>query len=102
MNIRRFFDRVQISCHLLGFHRLANFFGLFGTPAFSHEEVAFEDRPTLKCPVYIPPEARGDGYSLVDGDERLVYVELDPTFNDNPNIDVNREVAFASTKLDVN
>lgn len=102
MNIRRFFDRIQIGCHLLGLHRLANFFGRFGTPVLPPEEIAFEDRPTLKCPVYIPPAARGDGYSLVDGDEPIVFAEFDPTFNNNPGIDVSRDVAFASSKLDVN
>lgn len=102
MNIRRFFDRLQLECHLRGLHRLAQFFGRFGSPPRLVAEVDFGDRPTLKVPVFVPPEARGSNYSLIDADEPLQVLDFDPTFNNNAGIDVSRDVVFPQTKLDIN
>ncbi len=104
MNIRRIFDRIQIGCHLLGLHRLANFVGRFGSPVIEVKELSFEDRPTIECPVYIPPSARSENCSLdeVENCGPLKALDFDPTFNKNSDIDISRDIMFPSTKLDIN
>lgn len=102
--IRKAFDRFQIALHLLGLHRLASLVGRFGTPtppAPQPDDIS--DRPTLEVPVYIPPSDRGVSYCGQDDEGGpLQVLNFDPTFNDNPNIDVARDIAIPSSKYDIN
>jgi hypothetical protein len=91
MNVRRFFDRVQLNLHLFGFHRLALFFGRLGTSALP-SEVDEHDRPTLPYGIRAV-EVLGP---------RMQVLEFDPTFNHNPGIDFEKDLAFPTTKLDIN
>lgn len=100
MNIRRFFDNVQLRCHLLGFHRIARFFGRFGTPSLPAECIDLHDRPTLEVPVFVPPSARAA--TGIEDDGPLRVIDFDPTFNNNPGIDVSQDIMFPSSKLDIN
>lgn len=101
MNIRRFFDYIQLRCHLLGLHQLAQFLGRFGTPPLSAEVIDIHDRPTLEVPVFVPPAAKLAVNESEDV-EPLQVIEFDPTFNNNPSIDFSRDIMFPSTKYDVN
>lgn len=105
MSFSKFFDRMQVWCLLLNMPRVARFFARFGTPALP----AFDDRPTLKIPVFRPaPEEMqtiaGPGWSLAEMDEDgpVEVVDFDPTYNKNANVDVATEVAFPHTKWDIN
>ena len=105
MNIRRFFDHVQLNLHLLGFHRFAAFFGKFGTPALP-SELDEHDRPTLPngIRVYKHEDTKvSDCFYDESLTEPIIKVlNFDPTFNHNSGIDFEKDLAFPTTKLDIN
>lgn len=104
--MKKFFDRVQIWLYLAGFSRLANLIGVLGSPpqlSAGNED----DRITLPEPVNVEdlvPNARsGPGWSLDEFEiGPLKVIDFDVTFNKNPGIDMNRDIALPHTKLDVN
>lgn len=103
--IRRFFDRLQVGLYLLGMDRLASFLRRFGTPTLPSPEPAFEDRPTLKVPVFVAPEARGDvkdDYGPIDVEEpKVIYYE--PNAHHSVTADVDpKDIVYPATKYDVN
>ena len=108
MFFRRFFDRMQINLHLLGFHRLAQWMGRWATPALP-SEVSVHDRPTMPdgyLPAHYLSDDPGIPGHFYDEDSptqpRLQVLNFDPTFNNNEGIDVTKDLAFPTTKLDVN
>ena len=106
MNVRRFFDWVQLRLHLSGFHGLAMFLGRFGTPALP-SNVDEGDRPTLPDPITVDdlvPEVRsGPGWSLDElPDGPVKVIDFDPTFNNNEGFDPASDLALPHTKLDIN
>jgi hypothetical protein len=108
--IRRMFDKLQVFFYLAGFPRLAAFLGRFGTPPLPASDNE-DDRitlPDIEIDIEIDTselEGRaGPGWSLDEPPpEPLRIINFDPTFNNpDPRIDPARDLAFPSSKLDVN
>jgi len=103
--MRHFIDRLQIWLYLAGYPRLAAFVGQFGTPPLL-QAGSEDDRITLPeiTVVYEDPSRQGANWCLDELPDTgpLKIIDFDPTFNDNKDIDVGREVAFPTTPLDVN
>jgi hypothetical protein len=91
---RRFVDRLQVWLYLGGNAALANFISRWGSPALVPAELPQEERITLPPPASsaYPPAAAGP----------LKVVHFDPTFNANRDIDVEHDIAWPASKLDVN
>lgn len=102
--MKKFFDRLQLWFYLAGFSRIARFIGRWGSPPVLSAAVPESDRPTLPDPEPKGSDARrGPGWSLDEFEVGpLKVINFDPTFNNNQGIDAGRDVAFPTTKYDVN
>jgi hypothetical protein len=100
--VKKLIDRLQIWLYLSGFTRLGQFVGRWGTAPLLLGSSS-DDRPTLPDPVPNGEVRSGPGWALDEFEVGpLKVINFDPAFNDNKGVDTGRDVAFPTTKYDVN
>ena len=95
MRWRKLLDRLQAWLYLAGFSRLARFIGRWCSPP------DLAPMPLLSMPTHHTEHCT---WTLDDTDPTvpLCIIDFDPRFRHNPGIDVARDVAWPTSKYDVN
>lgn len=102
MSLDRVFDWIQMRCYKCGFNRLGHFFGHLAASEPSLFAPVTELEP-LTVEELVPEVRSGQTWSL---DELLTpplrVIDFDFTYNDNRGIDIELDITFPTSPLDIN